>query len=250
MNAPKKRGERRSESPPAGAAVSAASWQLMQRLFRSHPWHGAPIGAQMPEVVTVYIEIVPTDTVKYELDKDTGYLRGRPAPAILQRLPRRSTASCRRPTAASGWRARRAGARADRDIVGDGDPLDICVLTEKSITHGDILLAGAADRRPAHDRSGDEADDKIIAVLEGDASLRRVARHPSMPSVPDRPAAPLLPHVQERSRRARAASRDHPRLRLRGSPRSGPAKPRRLPLPLPEMEALLARALRRRSNEL
>ena len=25
-------------------------------------------------------------------------------------------------------------------IRGDGDPLDICVLAEKSITHGDILL--------------------------------------------------------------------------------------------------------------
>ena len=25
--------------------------------------------------VTVYVEIVPTDTVKYELDKETGYLK-------------------------------------------------------------------------------------------------------------------------------------------------------------------------------
>ncbi|HEY0110034.1 MAG TPA: inorganic diphosphatase, partial [Fibrella sp.] len=51
---------------------------------------------------------------------------------------------------------------------GDGDPLDICVLTESAITHGDILLQA----RPIGgfrliDKG--EADDKIIAVLKGDA---------------------------------------------------------------------------------
>ena len=29
----------------------------------------------MPEQVTAFIEIVPTDTVKYEIDKQTGYLK-------------------------------------------------------------------------------------------------------------------------------------------------------------------------------
>lgn len=46
-------------------------WQTLGVLFRSHPWHGVPIGPLAPEVVTVYVEIVPTDTVKYELDKVT-----------------------------------------------------------------------------------------------------------------------------------------------------------------------------------
>jgi inorganic pyrophosphatase len=173
MNAPKKRGERRSESPPAGAAVSAASWQLMQRLFRSHPWHGAPIGAQMPEVLTVYVEIVPTDTVKYELDKDTGYLRvDRPqrfsnvCPALYGFVPR--TYCGERNGELAARRTGRSG------IVGDGDPLDICVLTEKSITHGDILL----EARPIGGlRMIDqgEADDKIIAVLLGDPTFGDLA---------------------------------------------------------------------------
>ena len=31
-------------------------------------------------------------------------------------------------------------ALARYDIEGDGDPLDICVLTEKDMTHGDIIV--------------------------------------------------------------------------------------------------------------
>ncbi len=33
--------------------------------FKPHPWHGIPVGDRAPEVVTAYIEIVPTDTIKY-----------------------------------------------------------------------------------------------------------------------------------------------------------------------------------------
>ncbi len=46
---------------------------LFHQLFRAHPWHGVSIGEKAPEVVTAYIEIVPSDTVKYELDKPTGH---------------------------------------------------------------------------------------------------------------------------------------------------------------------------------
>ena len=49
--------------------------RLMGLLFRAHPWHGVSIGDQAPEVVTAYIEIVPTDTVKYEVDKVSGFLK-------------------------------------------------------------------------------------------------------------------------------------------------------------------------------
>ncbi len=54
-----------------------------------------------------------------------------------------------------------------KDIKGDGDPLDICVLTEKDVTHGDILVKaipiGGLRLLDRH-----QADDKIIAVLEND----------------------------------------------------------------------------------
>jgi inorganic pyrophosphatase len=50
---------------------------------------------------------------------------------------------------------------------GDNDPLDICVLTDRPVSRGEILL----EARPVGglrmvERS--EADDKIIAVLIGD----------------------------------------------------------------------------------
>jgi inorganic pyrophosphatase len=54
------------------------------------------------------------------------------------------------------------------DISGDRDPLDICVITERNIPYGNLLV----DARPVGgfrmiDRS--EADDKIISVIETDA---------------------------------------------------------------------------------
>ena len=43
--------------------------------YRAHPWHGISLGNNFPEQVNVYIEIVPSDTVKYEIDKESGYLK-------------------------------------------------------------------------------------------------------------------------------------------------------------------------------
>jgi len=135
-------------------------------LFRSHPWHGVPIGMRFPEVVTCYIEIVPTDRVKYEIDKTTGYLKvDRPqqfsniCPAPYGFFPQ---------TFCGARVARLSADRTGRpDLVGDGDPLDVCVLTQSAITHSDVLM----QVRPIGglrmiDRN--EADDKVIAVLEGD----------------------------------------------------------------------------------
>ena len=56
-----------------------------------------------------------------------------------------------------------------QNIKGDGDPLDICVLTERTIAHGDII----ATVKPIGGfrmLDGDEADDKIIAVLRHDVT--------------------------------------------------------------------------------
>ena len=140
--------------------------KLLGLLFRSHPWHGVPIGPRTPEVVTCFIEIVPTDRVKYEIDKATGYLKvDRPqlysniCPAPYGFLPQ--TYCGARVGALSSERTHRPG------LMGDGDPLDVCVLTQNPITHSDILLQA----RPIGGirmLDGNEADDKIIAVLEGD----------------------------------------------------------------------------------
>jgi inorganic pyrophosphatase len=52
-------------------------------------------------------------------------------------------------------------------LEGDGDPLDICVLTEKVISHGNFFCSA----RPIGGLrmiDGNEADDKIVAILEAD----------------------------------------------------------------------------------
>jgi inorganic pyrophosphatase len=50
---------------------------------------------------------------------------------------------------------------------GDGDPLDICVLSERPINKSEIILsARVIGGLQLVDR--DEADDKFIAVLQGD----------------------------------------------------------------------------------
>jgi len=135
--------------------------------FRAHPWHGIEIGERAPDVVMTFVEMVPTDTVKYEMDKASGYLRlDRPqrysnvVPALYGFIPRTLTGV--RVAALSMERTGMSGIR------GDGDAMDICILTEKDISHGDILVRA----RPIGGFrmiDGNEADDKIIAVLESDA---------------------------------------------------------------------------------
>lgn len=135
-------------------------------LFRSHPWHGMSLGDKAPEAVNCYIEIVPTDTVKYELDKETGILKiDRPqkysslCPSLYGLLPK---TYCGPLTAE--YCMKKTGLK---NIKGDEDPLDICVLTERAIPRGDIILQ-AYPIGGLRMIDGEEADDKIIAVLQGD----------------------------------------------------------------------------------
>jgi inorganic pyrophosphatase len=55
---------------------------------------------------------------------------------------------------------------------GDGDPLDICVLSERSVTHGNIILQAIPIGGFRLLDKG-EADDKIIAVMKGDEFYRQ-----------------------------------------------------------------------------
>jgi inorganic pyrophosphatase len=139
---------------------------LMGLLFRAHPWHGVEIGPDAPEIVNTYVEMVPTDTVKYELDKKSGLLKiDRPQkfssmpPMLYGLVPRTYCgnnigALCQEKT-------------GRKDIKGDGAPLDICILPARPISPGDIII-------PAVVIGGfrmidnNEADDKIIAYLKND----------------------------------------------------------------------------------
>lgn len=137
-------------------------------LYKPHPWHGIDTwGNEAENILNVFIEIVPGDSVKYELDKKTGYLKvDRPQkfsniiPSLYGFVPK---------TYCDKTLADYTNEKLGRsDLVGDEDPLDICVLTEKDITHGDILLEAIpiGGFRMLDDG---EVDDKIVAVLKNDA---------------------------------------------------------------------------------
>jgi inorganic pyrophosphatase len=129
--------------------------------FRPHPWHGLEIGPDPPEVLNAYIEITPFDLMKYEVDKVSGYLR-------VDR-PQRSSAL---PPTLYGFvprtycdeRVRRLARAARR---GDGDPLDICVLSERAIARNEIIVRSRVIGGLQMLDDG-EADDKIISVLDSD----------------------------------------------------------------------------------
>ena len=129
--------------------------------WRPHPWHGLDLGPEPPRVVHAFIEICPFDLVKYEVDKTTGYLR----------VDRPHRTSSQHPTLygfiPKTYCGDKVGALMHEAERGDGDPLDICVISERPISKTEILLnARVVGGLPMLD--GGEADDKIIAVLQND----------------------------------------------------------------------------------
>ncbi|MDB5281618.1 MAG: Inorganic diphosphatase [Bacteroidota bacterium] len=135
--------------------------------YKSHPWHGIEPGDKTPEILTAFIEIVPTDTVKYEIDKKSGWLKvDRPqlfsniVPALYGFIPQ---TLC--DIEVGKFCMEKTGRK---NIIGDQDPMDILVLEEKSIQNGGILVQ-AIPIGGFRMIDGDQADDKIIAVMKGDA---------------------------------------------------------------------------------
>jgi len=129
--------------------------------WRPHPWHGLETGLEPPSLVFAYIEITPHDLMKYEVDKATGYtvidrpqLTSSQPPALYGFIPRT-------------YCAERVGALLPEAGEGDGDPLDICVLSERPITRAEVIVpARVIGGLPMVDHG--QADDKIIGVLDRD----------------------------------------------------------------------------------
>ena len=188
--------------------------------FRPHPWHGLEVGPEPPSVLWAFIEITPFDLIKYEVDKQTGYLRvDRPQrgssqpPALYGFIPR---TYC-------GTHISKLSPTSKR---GDGDPLDICVLSERPIARSEILVRSRVVGGLQMVDAGD-ADDKIIAVLDNDyvyGSARDVGDLPSVlverlqhyfetyKLVPDRPNAIRIEQVYGRAHAEKvvnAAMRDY-----------------------------------------
>ncbi len=153
---------------------------LLSVMFQSHPWHGVSLGENAPNTVNAYIEIVPRDVVKYELDKSSGHLRlDRPhrfssvCPTLYGFVPQtfcgeKIAEFCMEKTGRSS-------------IAGDGDPLDICVLSEKTIMAGNFFV-NAKPIGGLRLLDHGEADDKIIAVLEKDLAFGKIEDISQCPS--------------------------------------------------------------------
>jgi len=144
--------------------------------FTSHPWHGVKIGPDAPKIVTAFIEIVPSDTIKYEIDKASGLMKvDRPqkysslCPTLYGFIPQ---TYCDENI--------RLLAKSDKVTRGDRDPLDICVFTERSIAANGFLVRA----RPIGGLrliDDNEADDKIISVMADDPLYAKVQTLKDMP---------------------------------------------------------------------
>jgi inorganic pyrophosphatase len=142
-------------NPPGDPPVPAPN------RFRPHPWHGLAVGPEPPELLNAFIEITPFDLMKYEVDKHSGYLR-------IDRPQRGSS----QPPALYGFIPRtycdqEVQRLSPTSLRGDGDPLDICVLSERPITRNEIIVRARVVGGLQMVDAGD-ADDKIIAVLDND----------------------------------------------------------------------------------
>ncbi len=144
--------------------------------WRPHPWHGLEPGPDPPAVVNAWIELTPFDLVKYEVDKTTGYLKvDRPQrtsslpPTLYGFVPRT-------------FCGRRVGALSPGSLRGDGDPLDVCVLSERPISRAEVILAARVVGGIRMIDKG-EADDKLVAVLENDHVWRAVEDIADVPPV-------------------------------------------------------------------
>jgi inorganic pyrophosphatase len=142
--------------------------------WRPHPWHGLELGPNPPEVVNAYIEITPFDLVKYEVDKATGYLRAdRPQrtsstpPTLYGFIPRT-------------YCGERVGKLSPGAREGDGDPLDICVISERPINKSEVIVRARVIGGLRTLDSG-EADDKIVAVFENDTLWGEVTEVAALP---------------------------------------------------------------------
>lgn len=144
--------------------------------WRPHPWHGLSSGPRPPEIVCAFIEITPFDAIKYEIDKETGYLQ-------VDRPQRTSSL----PPALYGFIPRTycgmgVGLLSGAANKGDNDPLDICVLSERPINRAECLMnARVIGGIRMLDRN--EADDKIIAVLANDNIYGQAKDITDVPSV-------------------------------------------------------------------
>lgn len=141
----------------------------------AHPWHGVEQSKSFPNEVVVFVEVVPTDVMKYEIDKDSGLLK-------IDR-PQRFSNYCPAPYGflPKTYSGDKVASFSKEATKGDSDPLDFCVITERPIVHGNILLRAKPIGGIRIIDKG-EADDKLLGILNGDGAYHGVSSINDLPS--------------------------------------------------------------------
>ena len=133
---------------------------MEKQLFQAHPWHGVSPGARSPESLNAYIEIVPTDPVKYELDKSSGLIR----------LDRVLYSAVYYP-ANYGF--------IPQTLAEDDDPLDVLVLCQETVVPLTIIHARCIGLMTMIDAG--KKDHKIIAIATEDPEFNSYREASEMP---------------------------------------------------------------------
>ncbi len=117
--------------------------------MQNHPWHNVHYGADAPHTVQAIVEISRGSKAKYEVDKQSGLLR----------LDRVLHTAFYYPIN-YGF--------IPQTFAGDGDPLDILVLSQTDIEPLCIVTTKVIGVMRMQDKG---ADDKIISVCATDAAV-------------------------------------------------------------------------------
>jgi len=134
--------------PGDGLGLLKLDIRLMMTV--SHPWHGVPVGKNVPRFVNAIIEIPQGSRCKYEIDKDSGLLK----------LDRVIYSSFYYPTN-YGFIPQTYG--------DDKDPLDILVITSLPVQALTLMEAKVMGVMQMVDNG--DSDDKIIAVAANDPGV-------------------------------------------------------------------------------
>lgn len=129
--------------------------------MNNNPWHTVNIGENAPDVIQAIIEIPRGSKTKYELDKETGFLR-------LDRV-----------LYSSVYYPYNYGF-IPQTYCDDKDPLDILILTQVTVLPMCIMRAKVIGVMRMID--GGEADDKIIAVSPDDMSVSHINNIEDLPT--------------------------------------------------------------------
>ena len=127
----------------------------------NNPWHVVNIGEEAPKIITAMIEIPKGSKSKYELDKESGFLK-------LDRVLYSSLAYPYN----YGF--------IPQTYCDDKDPLDILVLTQVKVLPMSLMRAKVIGVMRMID--GGEVDDKIIAVSPDDPSVNHIENIEELPA--------------------------------------------------------------------